>query len=213
MWVFSSSGFFSAVTTPGDEIEGKVTLRARLEADMDALRKNFMPDLGPTQEGGGRDYPYRARISREGFAEGMKRIGLGLDYPDFQAMVLEDEGANRARVYGKIWRDLKELEPSSSIELDLTEPRIAWRVARAVQKFRCLHDRWPTHIDMPRGFYDLLLLDVGQLWHKPMLSKLCFGLAEDGIKARDEEGREADYDPVYCGTMDHREAFAWMFHE
>lgn len=211
MWVIASCGFFTAVVTPDDQVEGMVTVRVRLSADMDGLRQKYMPALGPTLEKYGRDYPYSARISRGEFAEGMKRIALGLDYPDFQAMVLEEEGANRARVYGKVWRDLMELDSSTANEHDWTQPRIAWRVARAIQKFRCLYHCWPTHVDLPKGFYDLLFLDIGQLWHEPMLAKLSFGLSETGIMARDEEGHEADYDPVFCGTIDHREAFEWMF--
>ena len=211
MWVFTSCGFFSAAITPVDRVEGMVTLRARMSEDIEALRNAYMPALGPNLNEEGKEYPCRARISREEFAEGMKQIALSLDYSDFRSTVLKLEGANRARVYGKVWRDLMELDPSSANEHDWTQPRIAWRVARAIQKFRCLYHCWPTHVDLPKGFYDLLFLDIGQLWHEPMLAKLSFGLSETGIVARDVEGHEADYDPVFCGTIDYREAFEWMF--
>lgn len=212
MWLFTQCGFFSVVVKPEDEIHGTVTVRSRLQGDLDALRATYLPELGPSIVGAGIDYPFRATVARADFAEGMKRMALDVNYGDFTSTVFTKQGANRARVYGKIWRDLIELEDETIAELPAdSEPRMAWRLAKTIQLFKNRHGHWPTRIEMPKGHYNVLLLDIGQLWHGPMLAKLSFGTAESGVRALDREGLSADYDPSLGESVDHREAFAWMF--
>lgn len=212
MWLFTQCGFFSVVVKPEDEIHGTVTVRSRLQGDLDALRATYLPELGPSLAGAGIDYPFRATVARTDFAEGMKRMALDVNYGDFKSTVFSKQGANRARVYGKIWRDLIELEDDTTAEPPAdTEPRMAWRLAKTIQLFKNRHGHWPTRIEMPKAHYNLLLLDIGQLWHRPMLAKLSFDTAESGVRALDRQGLSADYDPSLSESVDHREAFAWMF--
>ena len=212
MWIFSSCGFFSVVEKPEDLVSGMLTVRARVKGDLDALRAEYMPELGPIVTAGGSDYIFRARISREAFHQGTRRLVESIHYPSFKNVVFTKQGPNRARVYGKVWRDLIELEEDMSVRVTVGPgSRMAWSLTKTVQKFHQMHGHWPTRIEMPNGYYDVLLLDIGQLWHKPMLDKLAFSVNEDGIKALDDAGLVTDYERDDCQAIDHREAFVWMF--
>ena len=212
MWLFTRHGFYSAVIKPDDETNNMVTLRARVKQDLNALREHYMPNLGEIIAGAGNDYPYRARIGREEFAEGMRRVAMDLNYGDFKSTIFAQQGPHRARVYGKLWRDLIELEDIQPVDAQPPDDtRMAWKLAKTVQAFRNRFQVWPSVVAMPRGNYDLLLLDIGQLWHKPMMDKLAFIPAPEGVRAEDEKGRAVDWTPEFLRTVDHAEAFAWMF--
>lgn len=212
MWLLTTDGFFSIVEKPEDRETGMLTVRARTRADLDRLRDEILPELGPSIGGQGAEYPFRARVSRAAYAEGMKRMVERLDYPSFKNAVFTRQGPHRARVYGKVWRDLIELEDESGLRLDVqSDGRIARRLARTVVVFHQRHGHWPTRIGMPKGYFDVLLLDVGQIWHRPMLEKLKFGICEQGIRAMDDEGHQVDDDPAAFAEVDPRAGFTWMF--
>jgi hypothetical protein len=212
VWLLTTDGFFSIVEKPDDREAGTLTIRARTRADLDRLREEILPELGPSIGGQGAEYPFRARVSRAACAEGMKRMVERLDYPSFKNAVFTRQGPHRARVYGKVWRDLIELEDESALRLDVqSDGRIARRLARTVVVFHQRHGHWPTRIGMPKGYFDVLLLDVGQIWHKPMLEKLRFCISEQGIRAMDDAGHQVDDDPVAFAEIDPRDGFTWMF--
>lgn len=212
MWLLTTDGFFSIVEKPEDRETGMLTIRARTRADLDRLRDEILPELGPSISGQGSEYPFRARVSRAACAEGMKRMVERLDYPSFKSAVFTRQGPHRARVYGKVWRDLFELEDESGLRLDVqSDGRIARRLARTVAVFNQRHGHWPKRIGMPKGYFDVLLLDVGQIWHRPMLEKLKFGICEQGIRAMDDEGHQVDDDPAAFAEVDPRDGFTWMF--
>lgn len=123
MWVFTKVGFFSAVE--GDLEEGqtepRLMVRARVKGDLEALRSQYAPELGPTLEWPGRDYPYRAFISKQHFAEAMVRAVLDLDYGNFKSKVAEVQGYDRAHLYGGVWSVMndadRKLAPKPTTEL------------------------------------------------------------------------------------------------
>ena len=212
MWIFNSCGFFSIVEKAEDQGTGKLTIRARVREDLVALRGKFMPELEPITSDTNLDYPYRARITRAAFAEGMKRMAEEVDYPNFKQKTFESMGANRARIYGKVWRDLMELEDGDQrAPCSKTSTRMAWCLAKTLQAFQQRYGHWPSRIEMPKDLYNLLLMDIGELWHKPMSDKLDFGLGEKGIRALDDQGQALDYEREAQDIADHREAFIWMF--
>ena len=212
MWLLTTEGFFSVVEKTEDRESGLLTVRARTRADLDCLRESDLPELGPANSGQGGEYPFWAKVTRAACAEGMKRMVERLDYPSFKNAVFTRQGPHRARVYGKVWRDLIELEDESGLQFQVgTDDRIARRLARTVAVFQQRHGHWPTRIGMPRGYYDVLLLDVGQIWHKPMLEKLKFCICEQGIRAMDDEGHQVDDDPVAFSRVDPGAGFTWMF--
>lgn len=110
MWVFTNAGFFSVVEKPEDRDAGTLTVRSRVKADLDALREQFMPELGPTIKGVGTDYAFRAKISREAFSEGMKRVGEAIHYDNFKNEISAKQSHRRANIYSKVWTALLPLE-------------------------------------------------------------------------------------------------------
>jgi hypothetical protein len=80
-----------------------LAVRARVERDIEDLRQAYAPELGPTVQLDGRDYPYRAYISKEEFAAVMVRLVLDLNYSSFKSIVSDEQGISRARLYSRIW--------------------------------------------------------------------------------------------------------------
>jgi len=62
MWLITSVGFFSIVEKPDDREAGTLTIRARVREDLEALRRQFLPDLAPIQEGGARTTAFGPRL-------------------------------------------------------------------------------------------------------------------------------------------------------
>lgn len=110
MWIFTDIGFFSVVRKPEDEDAGMVTIRARVRSDLERLKEFYLPGLGVIVEGAGTDYHYRARASQHDFADALRLIGENIGYGNFKNEVAAKQGPHRAKVYGKVWTDLLELE-------------------------------------------------------------------------------------------------------
>src|SRR5919106_1748526 len=81
MWLITAVGFFSIVRKRG---ETDVTVRARVRSDLEALRKEYLPSLGPISASGGTDYPYRARIASKPLAVAIARMVEDIDYANFK---------------------------------------------------------------------------------------------------------------------------------
>jgi hypothetical protein len=77
MWLATRLGYFSIVQKSGEK---RLTIRARVPGDLENLRQRYLPKL-KIIEGGGTDYPYRAKVSRTEFANAMKQIVMDIDYP------------------------------------------------------------------------------------------------------------------------------------
>jgi 8-oxo-dGTP pyrophosphatase MutT (NUDIX family) len=111
MWTMTPIGFFSVVRKPGDL---DLTVRARVSADLDALRDRYLPRLSPTVAHAGTDYPYRARCAPEAWAMALARMALDIDYGNFKSEVSKRQGHARAHAYGKVWSALADLEKHES---------------------------------------------------------------------------------------------------
>lgn len=134
MWLFTKVGFFSVVEasedrkeidslTSGFKFEGAqkddtlLSIRARIEGDLDLLRAQYAPGLSPTVIlGAHRDYPYRAYISKEKFAEAMCRAALDIDYGNFKSMIMRVFGMAREVLYAKVWGVMNEAEKKIGTE-------------------------------------------------------------------------------------------------
>jgi ADP-ribose pyrophosphatase YjhB (NUDIX family) len=110
MWLITPQGFFSVVQKPSDAAAGMLTVRARVGADLDALRQTVLPQLGPTTEGEGTDYRYRARAPRGAVAAAFSAMVEQLDYSNFKSAVAKRQGQARAEVYHDVWHDLYRLQ-------------------------------------------------------------------------------------------------------
>ena len=107
MRLFTRFGFFTIVRKPGDD---NLTVRARVAADLDALREQYLPELSATTTKGGTDYPCRATCSHAALAAALGRITLDIDYANFKNEVAACQGKGRAQRYGRVWQALYGME-------------------------------------------------------------------------------------------------------
>lgn len=103
MWLITTFGFFSIVQKPEDVKSGMLTIRARVGSDLDTLRSNYLPVLGPTQESADSDYRYRALAPKTSVMTAMANITEDIDYSNFKNAVASRQGPIRAKLYGKVW--------------------------------------------------------------------------------------------------------------
>lgn len=110
MWLQTRVGFFSIVEKPGDRASNRLTIRARVAADLHALRDRYLPALGEVQEGNHNDYRFRATAPREAVAESIGKAIMDIDYQNFKNVVAQEQGLARAHVYGDVWSVLYRLQ-------------------------------------------------------------------------------------------------------
>lgn len=101
MWIFSPVGYFSAVCDKQDP--ETVWVRARFRGDLDNLRKQVLPTLGPTVKTPVRDYLYRAKTTRFEWAEALAALALSMEYTNFKDEVTRVQGGKRHNVYLRVW--------------------------------------------------------------------------------------------------------------
>jgi 8-oxo-dGTP pyrophosphatase MutT (NUDIX family) len=107
MWTLTPLGFYSVVQKKGDT---HLTIRARVRADLDALRATYLPTLGATVAHAGTDYPFRATCTHAEWAAALAGMASDIDYANFKTAVAERQGYARAHVYGEVWSALTKLE-------------------------------------------------------------------------------------------------------
>jgi hypothetical protein len=112
MWLFTPEGFFSVVTA--EEFGEELQVRARDRDDLERVRKGWFPDLGPTVEKEGRDYPCRAFCTHDQLSEALVRMTQAINYPNFKNAVAERHSIERAQIYGKVWADCRAIERGRS---------------------------------------------------------------------------------------------------
>jgi hypothetical protein len=110
MWLMTPIGFFSIVEKACDRHDGTLTVRARVEGDLAALKARYLPELGEIQADQGTDYRYRAVAPRAAVARALSQLTLDLDYSNFKDEVSRVQGYERARVYGEVWNRLYRLQ-------------------------------------------------------------------------------------------------------
>ena len=110
MWIMGREGFVSIVEKPADRATGRLTLRARVRSDLEALRATVLPTLSAIEAHTGSDYPYRATAPREEVARAMASWVERIDYANFKDAVAKAQGKPRATVYGRVWEALLRLE-------------------------------------------------------------------------------------------------------
>lgn len=108
------TGFFSVVRKPSDVAGGTLTVRSRVRADLDALRKQWLPALTVTQESRNTDCRFRATAPQADVTMAMARIVKAIDYPNFKNEVARRQGAARAPRYHDVWAALMPLQQGSS---------------------------------------------------------------------------------------------------
>lgn len=110
MWLITPVGFFSIVEKPGDQDADRLTVRARVRSDLEALQRLYLPELTEILEGGGTDYRFRARAQRADVAKAMMSMIGDLHYQNFKDEVMKTQGPKRAHIYHDVWSCLYPLQ-------------------------------------------------------------------------------------------------------
>lgn len=110
MWLITPVGFFSVVRKPTDIQAQTLTVRARARSDLEALKAEYLPELGPIQESKVNDYRFRSVAPQAAVAQGMARLVQELNYSNFKDEVAKRQGHDRAYLYHDVWSTLYRLQ-------------------------------------------------------------------------------------------------------
>ena len=110
MWIFTTTGFVSAVRNPNDRT---IIVRSRDKASLEPISTNFGVHIKKTPLG---DYPYRVHIRQEDFAQWVKDQASSIDYRNFKSEVAIQRGSTFSRALGKVWSTMHDVEDSSARE-------------------------------------------------------------------------------------------------
>jgi len=113
MWLFTKTFFVSIVEKPSDYRQNTLTLRARVASDLDALRVEYLPELGPTQVSERSDYRYRAVAPRDAAARAIFQAVQDIDYESFKDIVFWTQGHERVHAYHAVWSKMLRLQQDS----------------------------------------------------------------------------------------------------
>jgi 8-oxo-dGTP pyrophosphatase MutT (NUDIX family) len=140
-------GFYSIVEKPDDRDQGTLTVRARVRADLEALREQVLPELGEIVEHAGTDYQFRARAPRTAAAAAVATLVQALDYSNFKNEVAHRQGKARAIAYGKVWDVLCSLQSTAPAKPAARSLKVAWGGAVVDTQDRVLLRRPKGHFD------------------------------------------------------------------
>ena len=105
MWIFTQSGFVSAVrhwTEPET-----LVVRARDRESLEVLAG--LVDA-PIEKSPTADYPYRVEVSEQGFREWLVASVASLDYSNFKDRVHDTRGEEYASALMGVWNIMHEVE-------------------------------------------------------------------------------------------------------
>ncbi len=123
MWLITPVGFFSVVRKPSDTKNRTLTVRARVRADLVALRAEYLPELGRIQESQVNDYRFRAVAPQTAVSRAMARLGDSIDYSNFKDEVATRQGYTRAHLYHEVWSTLYRLQrPEPGVDKETAPP-------------------------------------------------------------------------------------------
>jgi hypothetical protein len=106
MWVFTTSGFVSAVYK-----DGALQVRARDRKSLEDLSKETAAAIIATPLA---DYPYRIAITNEQFAAWVSQQALSVAYKNFKSEVADTRGYGFAKPLNKVWSVMHEVEDAKA---------------------------------------------------------------------------------------------------
>ena len=102
MWVFTTSGFVSAVYK-----DAAVQVRARDRKSLEAISKDTSAAIIATPLA---DYPYRIAITNEQFVNWVAKQAQSIDYKNFKSEVADSRGYSFASTLNKVWSAMHDVE-------------------------------------------------------------------------------------------------------
>jgi hypothetical protein len=105
MWIFTETGFISAVRKP--EYPDVITVRARDRQSLEALASKANVEIKRSPNG---DYPYRVFVGDGPFIEWFLDRGAELQYENFKNRIYQTRGSDFARALGNVWSAMLAVE-------------------------------------------------------------------------------------------------------
>ena len=102
MWVFTTSGFVSAVFK-----DGAIQVRARDRKSLEPLAKQTGAAIVTTPLA---DYPYRIAITNEQFASWVSQVALSVNYKNFKSEIADTRGYGFAKPLNQVWSVMHDVE-------------------------------------------------------------------------------------------------------
>ena len=102
MWLFTNSGFVSAVST-GTEL----MVRSRDRESLEPLAEAAKSEIISTPSN---DYPYRTIVSHEIFSRWVSHMATNISYRNFKSEVGATRGYDFAHPLMKVWSAMHEVE-------------------------------------------------------------------------------------------------------
>ncbi|NBW73255.1 MAG: hypothetical protein EBR26_02450 [Microbacteriaceae bacterium] len=109
MWIFTETGFISAVRKP--EYPDAITVRARDRQSLEALAKKANVEIKKSPNG---DYPYRVFVGDAPFIEWFLDRGGELKYDNFKNRVYQTRGPEFAKALGNVWSAMLAVEDAEA---------------------------------------------------------------------------------------------------
>jgi hypothetical protein len=106
MWVFTTSGFVSAVYK-----DGALQVRARDRKSLEGLSKQTGASITSTPLA---DYPYRIAVTNEQFSKWLSQQVMSVDYKNFKSEVADTRGYGFAKPLNKVWSVMHEVEDAQA---------------------------------------------------------------------------------------------------
>ena len=105
MWIFTETGFVSAVCTWADSNEVKV--RSRDHQSLEPLIAQYEVEVIKTPHA---DYPYRVIITKEQFGEFLISSLTLMDYTNFKSQVYATRGNEFSHALSSVWSTMHDVE-------------------------------------------------------------------------------------------------------
>ena len=110
MWIFTTSGFVSAVRSQSDR---RIILRSRDRASLAPISRKYQAEIKQTPIA---DYPYRLVISADNFADWVGNEVRGINYSNFKSAVAINRNRLFAKALGEVWSVMFGVEDSKARE-------------------------------------------------------------------------------------------------
>ena len=106
MWVFTTTGFVSAVFK-----DNALQVRARDRRSLQPLAKQTGAKIIATPLA---DYPYRIAITNEQFSQWVMNQAMSIDYKNFKSEVAGTLGYGFAKPLNQVWSAMHDVEDSQA---------------------------------------------------------------------------------------------------
>lgn len=108
MWIFTTSGFISAVQDSSDRT---IIVRARDQKSLVQISQVSHSTIITTPFA---DYPYRVVLTSKQFIDWVMNQATGINYPNFKSAVQTHRGSIFAKALNKVWSIMHDVEDGNA---------------------------------------------------------------------------------------------------